>query len=111
MALPVHPWGWESLPLIEGLVSEAGFRDVQSERVTRFYGIADPAEEWRRWSEDDASLAARGLAGLSEIERQRLRGEAMAALEAYRVWGVLVGRARGRWGRAVAGIRRQDQDS
>ena len=79
------PMGMGEPGLIEGLVSEAGFRDVQSERVTRFHGVADPAEEWRRWSEDDSSPAARGLAGLSEIERQRLRGEAMAALEAYRV--------------------------
>jgi len=71
--------------LIESLVAEAGFRDVHSERLTRFYVVADPEEEWQRWSEDDSSPAARGLASLSESERQRLHEEAIAALEAYRV--------------------------
>jgi hypothetical protein len=71
--------------LIEGLVAEAGFREVHTERQTRFHVISDPEEEWRRWSEDDSSPAARGLASLSESERQRLRSEAIAALEAYRV--------------------------
>jgi SAM-dependent methyltransferase len=79
------PMGMGEPGLIEGLVREAGFRDVQSERLTRFYVIADPEEEWRRWSEDDSSPAARGLAGLSASERKRLRGEAFAALEAHRV--------------------------
>ena len=71
--------------LIEGLVREAGFRDVHGERQTRIYVVAEPEEEWRRWSEDESSPAARGLAGLSASERQRLRGEAIAALEAHRV--------------------------
>jgi SAM-dependent methyltransferase len=79
------PMGMGEPGLIEGLVSDAGFREVQSERVTRFHVIADPEEEWRRWSDDDSSPAARGLAGLSDSERQRLRSEAIAALEAYRM--------------------------
>jgi SAM-dependent methyltransferase len=79
------PMGMGEPGLIERFVSEAGFRDLHSERQTRFYVIADPEEEWRRWSEDDASPAARGLASLSESERQRLRTEALAALEAHRI--------------------------
>jgi SAM-dependent methyltransferase len=79
------PMGMGEPGLIEGLVTEAGFRDVHSERLTRFHVVADPEEEWRRWSEDDSSPAARGLANLSESERQRLRSEAIAALEANRV--------------------------
>jgi SAM-dependent methyltransferase len=73
--------------LIEGLVSEAGFRDVHSERQTRFHVVTDPEEEWRRWSEDDTNLAARELAELPGSERQRVHDEAMAAFEAHRVGG------------------------
>ncbi len=79
------PMGMGEPGLIEGLVREAGFRDIHSERLTRLYVVADPEEEWRRWSDDDSSPAARGLAGLSASERQRLRDEAIAALEAHRV--------------------------
>jgi SAM-dependent methyltransferase len=70
--------------LIERLVAEAGFRDVQSERQTRFSVVADAEEEWHRWSLDDSSPAARRLANLPESERQRLRGEAIAGLETFR---------------------------
>ena len=70
--------------LIEGLVAEAGFRDIVVERVTLIHPVEDAAEEWRRWSDPVANPAARGLAALSEEQQRRLRDDVIAALEAFR---------------------------
>lgn len=70
--------------LLERLVSAAGFKGIRAERIVRTFEIADAAEEWRKWSEDPLSPAARGLAALPADERAALQDKALAALEAFR---------------------------
>ena len=70
--------------LIEGLVADAGFAEIVTERVTRYRDVADAEAEWQRWTADPQSPAARGLAALAPAEQTRLHDEAIAALEAFR---------------------------
>jgi SAM-dependent methyltransferase len=86
---PASPLGMAAPGLLEGLVSEAGFRDSDVQLVTRHYDIADPEAEWQRWSADPISPISRGLHELPESERERLRGEVIAAFESFRVGEVI----------------------
>jgi len=86
---PPSPMGMGVPGLVEGLVIEAGFRDIAVHSVTRFYEIADPEAEWQRWSADLTSPISRGVLDLPAGERQRLRQEAIAALESFREGGVV----------------------
>jgi SAM-dependent methyltransferase len=83
-APPPSPMSMGAPGLVEGLVEEAGYRDVVIERQTRWHEIANAEDEWRRWSEDTASPTARGLATLPKTKQQMLKSEAIAALEALR---------------------------
>jgi SAM-dependent methyltransferase len=81
---PPSPMALGEPGLIEGLVAEAGFGEIVVERVTRFATVVDAEEEWRRWSDAAFNPAAQGLASLPQDEQDRLRDEAIAALEAFR---------------------------
>ena len=86
---PPSPMAMGAPGIIEGLVEEAGFRDVTVARVTRTFEIADPEAEWRRTAENPGSPAARGLTSLSPAARQRVHDEAIAALEQFRAGDTL----------------------
>ena len=86
---PQSPTSLGEPGLIESLVAAAGFRDPTVERATRSYEVSDAETAWRQWSEGD-NPAARGLASLSEAERERVRAEVIAALEAYRQGDVIL---------------------
>ena len=47
--------------LIEGMVAEAGFRDVVTDRVTISHDIADPEIEWQAWRENFTTPDGSGL--------------------------------------------------
>jgi SAM-dependent methyltransferase len=81
---PPSPMSMGAPGLIEGLIAEAGFSDIATNRVTRFHEIADSETEWTAWREDLAATDGSGLAGLPEGEQQRLHDEVIAALEALR---------------------------
>jgi ubiquinone/menaquinone biosynthesis C-methylase UbiE len=70
--------------LIARLLTEAGFRDVRAQAVTRLHDITDPEAEWRSWADDQASPIGRALADAPAHDRQRLYDEAMAELEQFR---------------------------
>ena len=70
--------------LLESLVAEAGFHDIQVHLVTRHYEVPDPVAEWQRWSADPDSPIGQGVRALLPRERQRLHDEVVAALESFR---------------------------
>lgn len=78
------PLGMGAPGLLDGLVTDAGFRDVSVHLVTRHYEIADAEAEWQRWSADLASPIAQGLRQLPAGEQRRLHAEAIAAFESFR---------------------------
>ena len=86
---PPSPMSMGAPGLIEGLVAEAGFSDIATNRVTQFHEIADPESEWAAWREDFTTPDGGGLAGLQEGEQQRLHDEVIAALEGFRDGGVV----------------------
>src|ERR671912_2318328 len=47
--------------LIEGMVAEAGFREVVTDRVTISHDIADPEFEWQSWRENFTTPDGSGL--------------------------------------------------
>jgi SAM-dependent methyltransferase len=75
--------------LVESLVAEAGFPNVTVERRTHSFELANAEDEWRRWAEDPASPLARGLATLSEGQREAIRAEALTTLEGWRDGAVI----------------------
>jgi SAM-dependent methyltransferase len=81
---PPSPVSMGEPGLIEGLVAAAGFEILAVERVTHSFELVDAEAAWRDWSEAAGSPAAQGLQSLSLEERDRVRGEVIAALEAYR---------------------------
>jgi SAM-dependent methyltransferase len=81
---PPSPMSMGAPGLIEGLVAEAGFHDIQVQTVTHYHEFTDPEAEWQRWSADLSTPDGGGLAGLPESERQRLHDEVMAAFEPFR---------------------------
>jgi len=70
--------------LVEGLVAEAGFSDIDVHHVTKSHEIADPEAEWIAWSADFVTPDGGGLASLPEAEQLRLHDEVIAALEGFR---------------------------
>lgn len=86
---PPSPLALGEPGLVEGLVAEAGFRQIVVEPVTRSYEVSDAESEWQRWSEDLSSPLVRGLAALSATRRQELHDQAIAALEDFRDGDVL----------------------
>jgi SAM-dependent methyltransferase len=87
-ALP-SPMSMGEPGLVEGLVADAGFRDIAVQLVTRFHEVADPEDEWRQRGEDLSTPAGEGLAKLPQRERERLHDEVITALEAYRAGSVI----------------------
>ena len=83
------PLGMGAPGLLEGLVVEAGFRDVEIHPVTRHDEIADPEAEWQRWSEDPVSPFARGWRTLPAHEQRRLHDEVITAFESFRDGAVI----------------------
>jgi SAM-dependent methyltransferase len=81
---PLSPLGMAAPGLLEDLVAEAGFRDIDVQLVTRHYEIADPEAEWQRWSADPISPIAQSLHELPVQERDRVRRNVIAALESFR---------------------------
>jgi SAM-dependent methyltransferase len=86
-ALP-SPMSMGEPGLIEGLVADAGFRDISVQLVTRFHELADPEEEWRQWGEDRSAPTGEGVATLPQRERERLHDAVIAALEDFRVGNI-----------------------
>ncbi len=82
------PMGMSAPGLIEGLVAEAGFRDIVVERVTRSFEIINADDEWRSWSAGSSPFAV-GLAALPETEQEQIRAQAIAALEGFRDGAVM----------------------
>jgi SAM-dependent methyltransferase len=82
--LPLSPLGMGAPGLLEGLVAEAGFRDIEVHLVTRHYEIDDAEAEWQRWSAEPISPISRGLRELPAHEQQRLHDEVVAAFESFR---------------------------
>jgi SAM-dependent methyltransferase len=86
---PLSPLGMAAPGLLEGLVAEAGFRDIEVHLVTRHYEIDDAEAEWQRWSAEPISPISRGLRELPAHEQLRLRDEVVAAFESFRDGGVI----------------------
>ena len=86
---PLSPLGMGAPGLLESLVTEAGFRDVEVHLVTRHYEVADAEAEWQRWSADPISPISQGLRKLPERERDRLHDVVIAALESFRRDGII----------------------
>ena len=82
-ALP-SPMSMGAPGLIEGIVAEAGFDDVVTDRVTISHDVADPESEWRSWRENFTMPDGGGLERLPEREQQRLHNEVMAAFASFR---------------------------
>ena len=78
---PPSPMSMGEPGLIEGLVSEAGFHEIDVHLMTRLHEVTDPEGEWQAWR---ATPAAAGLAALAITEQQRLHDEVIAALETFR---------------------------
>ena len=94
-AMPPPPGGGSPSPmgmgapgLIEGLIAEAGFRDVIVQRVIRSFEITNPDDEWRSWSAGSSPFAV-SLAALPETEQEQIRVQAIVALERYREGAVI----------------------
>jgi hypothetical protein len=69
--------------LIEGIVAEARFRDVVTDRVTISHDIADPEIEWQSWRENFTTPDGSGLDLLSKQEQQRLHNDVIAAFASF----------------------------
>ena len=70
--------------LIEGMVAEAGFREVVTDRVTISHDIADPEIEWQSWRENFTTPDGSGFEILPKHEQQRLHNDVIAAFAAFR---------------------------
>jgi SAM-dependent methyltransferase len=70
--------------LIERLVGEAGFRDVESRRHTLDWRMLEPEEAWRRNVVEGPPGLRDAVLALPETERSRVHDDFVAALEAYR---------------------------
>jgi SAM-dependent methyltransferase len=69
--------------LLEGIVAEAGFRDVVTDRVTISHDIADPEIEWQSWRENVRTPDGNGLDLLPKQEQQRLHNDVIAAFASF----------------------------
>jgi SAM-dependent methyltransferase len=70
--------------LLEGIVAEAGFRDVVRDSVTISHDIADPEMEWQSWRENFTMPDGGGLEILPKREQERLHNDVIAAFESFR---------------------------
>jgi SAM-dependent methyltransferase len=86
---PPSPMSMGAPGLVEGLIAEAEFTEIATDRVTLFHEVADSETEWTAWREDFATPDGGGLASLPKGEQQRLHDEVIAALEAFRDGGVV----------------------
>ena len=69
--------------LIEGIVTEAGFRDVVTDRVTISHDITDPEIEWQSWRETFTTPDGNSLELLPKHEQQRLHDDVIAAFASF----------------------------
>jgi SAM-dependent methyltransferase len=69
--------------LLEGIVAEAGFRDVVTDRVTISHEITDPEIEWQSWRENFTTPDGSGLERLPKQEQQRLHDDVIAAFASF----------------------------
>jgi SAM-dependent methyltransferase len=81
---PPSPMSMGAPGLIEGLIAEAGLREIVTNRVTLFHEIVDPETEWQVWREDFVAPDGGGLASLPEGKQLRLHDEVIAAFERFR---------------------------
>lgn len=87
---PPSPLSLGAPGLVERLVAEAGFSDVQVRPHSLSVEIASAEAEWERWAGDaDNPMVAR-VAALPDAEREALRAQVLAALEARRAGGSIV---------------------
>jgi SAM-dependent methyltransferase len=70
--------------LIEGIVAEAGFHDVVTDRVTISHDIADPEMEWQSWRDNFRMPDGSSFDVLPEQEQQRLHDDVIAAFASFR---------------------------
>jgi SAM-dependent methyltransferase len=82
-ALP-SPMSMGAPGLLEGIVAEAGFRDVVRDRVTISHDVADPEMEWQSWRENFTMPDGGGLEILPKREQERLHNDVIAAFESFR---------------------------
>ena len=80
---PPSPMSMGAPGLIEGLVAEAGFRDVVRHSVTISHDIADPEIEWEQWRENFVMPDGGGLERLPTHVQQQLHSDVIAAFESY----------------------------
>jgi SAM-dependent methyltransferase len=80
---PPSPMSMGAPGLIEGIVAEAGFRDVVTDRVTISYDIADPEIEWQSWCENFTTPDVAGLERLPAHVQQQLHDDVIAAFVSF----------------------------
>lgn len=86
---PPSPLSLGEPGLIEELVTEAGFRNVAAQPYTQSFDVPSAESEWERWTGDLTNPMSARVQELPEAEREALREQVIAALEAYRVGDVL----------------------
>lgn len=75
--------------LVERLVGEAGFTDVQVQPFTLSVDIERAESEWDRWTNDPTNPMSARVAELPAAEREAVRDRVIAALEQHRVGDVI----------------------
>lgn len=86
---PPSPLSLGEPGLVERLVTEAGFRDVAAQPYTLSFDSPSAESEWERWTDDLSNPMAARVRELPGHEREALREQVVAALEAHRVGEVL----------------------
>jgi ubiquinone/menaquinone biosynthesis C-methylase UbiE len=86
---PPSPLSLGEPGLIEELVTEAVFRNVAAQPYTQSFDVSKAESEWERWTGDLTNPMSARVQELPEAEREALREQVIAALEAYRVGDVL----------------------
>ncbi|MFT4038812.1 MAG: class I SAM-dependent methyltransferase [Thermomicrobiales bacterium] len=87
---PLSPLSLGAPGLVEGLVAEAGFRDVRMQPHTLGVEIASAETEWERWAGDTDNPMVARFAALPEAERAALRARVISEMEARREGEVIV---------------------
>ena len=80
---PPSPMSMGAPGLIEGMVAEAGFRDVVRHSVTIFHDIADPEIEWQQWRENFVMPGGGGLERLPADVQKQVHDDVIAAFESF----------------------------
>jgi SAM-dependent methyltransferase len=86
---PASPLSLGEPGLIERLVTEAGFRHVTAQPFTLAFDIPSAESEWERWTGDLSNPMAARVLELPAHERDTLREQVLAALEAHRAGDVI----------------------